>query len=169
MCFRYNSSAATSTSWPSPWKSPTRTDKRRNESVWKQQRCRLLPSSAHRHFILNSTETVSPSPSIHEDPASGTGHGPSFFQSINTHTHNHRATIVTPAMGGPRGSGFRHCGMADLVEPMRFDCFLRKCASVMRTGAMQAHVNKQTNAHTQTCITLLSCGPWQVFQTHKHT
>lgn len=143
LCFyRSNSWATTSILKPSPWKSPTQTDRRRNESAWQKRRSRLLPSSAFRHFTLISGETTSLF-LIHEDIASAMGYGPFFPVPKNSdayiHTHTHRI------------------GEQLTVEPMRCSCFLRKSASLLGQEQRKhilytkTHVDVQHSAVTQRC------------------
>lgn len=128
---------------------------------------------------LSSLRKPHPLPSIHKN--SGSGLGSPVPRSPNTHTHNtHTQTFPTNqtlvfAMGGPRGSGFRHWWLANLVEPMRCNCFLRKCASFVRTGAILAyahtHIHTHTQRHTLFCFRA-DCGRYfndKHCNTHTHT
>lgn len=86
---RYNSSAATSKSSPSPWRSPTVTDRRRNESAWEEQRFRLLPSyllTRHSHHCGNRTPSP---PFMRTLQAEWTV---ALYSTVSKHTHTYRHT-----------------------------------------------------------------------------
>lgn len=159
---RSNSWATTSTLKPSPWKSPTQTDRRRrNESAWQKRRFRLLPSSAYRHFTLISRETTSPL-LIHEDIASAMGYGPLFPIPKNSDAHTH----------------FQYWWTANSWTN-EAQLFPTEMCFIVRTGATQAHtVHKNTHGrtifccnaemrqvfHTWECISCLGGGGGGTFQ-----
>ena len=156
------------------------TDRRRNESAWKKRRFRLLPSSAYRHFTLITTETASPPPpSMRTLQVEWTmalfSTAPPPKKNTHSHTqHTHSHTYSRPVKlwclrweAGPGALASVTWWLADLVEPMRCNCFLRKCASVMRTGAYE-DTHTHTHKHTLFCFHADHLYQWLVSQTHTH-
>lgn len=151
LCFsRSNSWATTSTLKPSPWRSPTQTDRRRNESAWRKERSRLLPSLANRHFPLISKETTSLSaPWGHLETKQVQWATGLYFQFPKTQMHTHTSNI----------------GEQLTVEPMRRSCFLRKCASLLGQDQHEHILYIKTHGRRIFCC---NAEMWQVFLTHTH-
>ena len=175
---RYNSSAATSTSSPSRLKSPTVTDRRRNESAWKKRRFRLLPSSAFRHFTFITTETASPPPSSLRTLQSGPW--PFFPLSPPKNTHSHTTHSLSRThipdqsnsgvCDGRRAQGLWLPSLGDWLT------WLSQWGAIVSYGnVLQSWEQEPSNTHTRTHKHTLFCFradhlyQWLVSQTHTHT
>lgn len=176
---RYNSSAATSTSSPSPLKSPTVTDRRRNESAWKKRRFRLLPSSAYRHFTFITTETASPPPPPPSLRTLQVEQTMALFSTVppkNTHSHTTHSLSHTHipdqsnsgVCDGRRAQGLWLPSLGDWLT------WLSQWGAIVSYGnVLQSWEQEPSNTHTQTHIILLSCRSFisvaGISNTHTHT
>lgn len=174
MCFfsvsRYNSSAITLKFWPSPWRSPTVTDRRRSESAWRERRSRLIASfslTRHSHHCGNRT----PFPSVREDTSSGTDRGP-LFHRLHTHLqtlrHAHLANQLMYVLSIGMGPGAPVSVTGDWLT------WLSQWGAIVSYGnVLQSWTQEPrwvTRTHTHSAIMQLIYVSWQIIQyKHSHT